>query len=272
MTKAPSHPDQAQLLAELGQHIETLTSSDGWRRWIQTAARFRNYSLHNQLLILSQRPEATRVAGFRAWQALGRQVKRGERGIAIFAPVVRRITGDERDEPTKIVSGFRVVYVFDLAQTEGEPLAELTLPAVRLADADLLARLISAAEHAGFAVRTVPRADDRVRGWWEPQAHRITLVDDYDVGSQCRTLLHELGHAHDVVDPVDATPVTAERELVAESVAYLTGRGLGLDLVEASATYVASWGGRPELGAELAQRVLKVAADVEQVIGQVRAA
>jgi len=268
---APSHPDQAQLLAELGQHIEALTSSEGWHRWIQTAARFRNYSLHNQLLILSQRPEATRVAGFRAWQALGRQVKRGERGIAIFAPVVRRVTGDE-DELTKVVSGFRVVYVFDLAQTEGEPLAELTLPAVRLADVDLFGRLVSAAEQAGVTVRAVPRADDRVRGWWEPQAHRITLVDGYDLGSRCRTLLHELGHAHDVDDPADVTPVTAERELVAEAVAYLVGRSLGLDLVEASATYVASWGGGPVLGAELAQRVLKVAADVELVLGQVRAA
>lgn len=262
MTTAPSL-SYPQLLEELGQHVETLRTTEGWQRWLELASRFRTYSLRNQLLILAQRPDATRVAGYRAWQALGRQVKRGERGIAILAPIVRR---REEDDDAKAVCGFRVVRVFDLAQTEGEPLAELELPPVQISDERLLDRLIAATEAAGFTVRTVPSAEDRVRGWWDPVLRRITLVDGFEPANRCRTLLHELGHAHDSVSESGIVASRAERELVAESVAYLVGRGIGLDLADASATYVASWGGGAEAIGALAEHVLGVAAAVEQTI------
>ncbi len=111
-----------------------------------TAAKFHSYSLGNLLLIRLQAPQATRVAGFRSWQSLGRQVRKGERGIAILAPCTYRpktsscttdstrqaLQEDERGGPAAPASrggqlrGFRVVHVFDVAQTEGEPLPEAT--------------------------------------------------------------------------------------------------------------------------------------------------
>lgn len=77
--------------------VEALTTGEDWLRFLAVARRFHTYSANNVLLILSQRPEATRVAGYKAWQALGRQVRAGERGIAILAPCTYRTRDDETD-------------------------------------------------------------------------------------------------------------------------------------------------------------------------------
>jgi hypothetical protein len=101
-------------------HSEQLTAL------LKTMARFHKYSWHNVALIVSQRPTATRVAGFQTWRSLGRFVRKGEKGIAILAPIVRRReaeAGSESDN-ARTVFGFRVAHVFDLEQTDGEPLAK----------------------------------------------------------------------------------------------------------------------------------------------------
>ena len=72
----------------LEQGIKDLTSSERWTAWLESAAKFHHYSFGNQLLIALQRPDASRVAGFRAWQELGRQVLKGEHGIRILAPML----------------------------------------------------------------------------------------------------------------------------------------------------------------------------------------
>ena len=77
----------ALLHDQLTASVEALVTSEDWRRMLDTASRFHQYSPANVLLILSQKPDATRVAGYKTWQSLGRQVKKGERGIGIFAPV-----------------------------------------------------------------------------------------------------------------------------------------------------------------------------------------
>ena len=74
----------------LTEHVATMRAGQDWQDWLNVAARFHHYSLNNVLLIAAQRPQATAVAGFGAWQALGRQVDKGEKGIAILAPNVQR--------------------------------------------------------------------------------------------------------------------------------------------------------------------------------------
>src|SRR5580700_7607033 len=91
--------------------------------------RFHRYSWGNTLLIASQRPTATHVAGFHAWHQLGRSVKKGEKGIVILAPMVvkQKDSAAEIEPPSKEpsrVAGFRAAYVFDVAQTEGQPLPQ----------------------------------------------------------------------------------------------------------------------------------------------------
>src|SRR5882672_11500477 len=98
-------------------HSETL------RNYLAAMARFHRYSLHNLILIVSQRPDATRVAGFHTWKQLGRNIKKGAKGIMILAPVVLRKNKEEatpEEDQGKPAVSFRVVYVFDKIDTEGK--------------------------------------------------------------------------------------------------------------------------------------------------------
>jgi antirestriction protein ArdC len=228
------------------------------------------------LLIQSQRPDATLVAGFRTWRDLGRTVKKGEHAIGIIAPMVRRgvvdaesnteCDADGAEEPQRILRGFKVVNVFDVSQTEGDRLPSHTMPTVTIPDWRLRDALIAATERAGFRVDLVDAAyEPGVRGWYDPRVRAISLVQTYTTGSQARTLLHELAHAHDPLVPgeLDDRP---NRELVAESAAFLVGVSLDMDLSDASAFYVTSWGGDREQMHTLAAQVLDIAGRIDEVI------
>ena len=105
----------------LVRSVEEIVTGDDWRGMLEVARRFHAYSANNVLLIYAQRPEATRVAGYRTWQRLGRQVGSGEHGIAILAPCLYRVpaeatAGDEMPasgQERRALHGFRVVHVFD---------------------------------------------------------------------------------------------------------------------------------------------------------------
>ena len=98
--------------------------SDRLTALLKTMGRFHKYSWHNVALIATQCPTATRVAGFQTWRTMGRFVRKGEKGIAILAPIVGRRHADADENDSKSVLGFRAAYVFDVAQTDGEPLPE----------------------------------------------------------------------------------------------------------------------------------------------------
>ena len=114
---------------QLESAVEHLVDSDEWRAMLEVAARFHTYSINNQLLIYLQCPQATRVCGYRAWQRVGRQVRKGERGIQILAPCrrVKALESEVSDEPERVqvLTGFRVVRVFDISQTDGDELPEV---------------------------------------------------------------------------------------------------------------------------------------------------
>ncbi len=123
---------KTDILDQLRAGIEQLTSSEQWTRWLDVQRRFHHYSCGNCLLISQQRPDASQVAGNRRWQQLGRQVRKGEKGIAILAPVGNRLRrtvededGVESEDVLRAVRAFRTAFVFDIAQTDGEPLPEI---------------------------------------------------------------------------------------------------------------------------------------------------
>src|ERR1700687_3842673 len=98
------------------------------RSYLSAMAKFHRYSLCNLMLILSQRPDATRIAVYQTWKQLGRWVKKGAKGILILAPLLVRKSEENVSQETKcerVAVGFRAVYVFDFADTEGESLPEL---------------------------------------------------------------------------------------------------------------------------------------------------
>lgn len=137
--------DRLQLaLQTLEQGIDSILSSEGFARYLQFLARFHSYSSSNVALILMQRPNATHVAGYKKWQELGRQVRKGEKGIAILVSHKRHIIweqGDVNDEQKDGgvtsertvftgVHSFGVGRVFDVSQTDGDPLPEPSRPEV----------------------------------------------------------------------------------------------------------------------------------------------
>jgi antirestriction protein ArdC len=215
-------------------------------------------------------PEATRVAGYKAWQSLGRQVRKGERGLRIFAPIVRRSQATDADtgEETQLqtLASFRLVSVFDISQTDGEPLAEQSMPEVAYADEETYCRLANIARQEGIQVVETDEPHSSARGWWDPGSRRITIVSRYSQASRTRTLLHELAHAFDPACDGFFGHARDERELVAESAAYLVGCSLGIELDAASAFYVSSWGGDTKRLQELAVQSLAVANRLEAAI------
>lgn len=214
--------------------LTDLTTDARWVQFLRVMGTFHRYSLNNTLLIFSQRPEATLVHGYRALQALGRQVQSGERGITILAPLVKRDREPDGDEETRQVVGFRTVSVFDIAQTQGDPIRGLPERLAGNQHAPLLAAIEAAIP---FPVRRV--ADLRgANGVFHIQDRTIAVLADLAPDMQVKTLLHEWAHG---LRSADDTWSRGEEEVVAESTAYVVASHFGLDTRAYSVGYVASW-------------------------------
>src|SRR5215212_9354843 len=118
-------------LTRLEQAVGAIHDSDTFRSYLDAQAKFHQYSFGNVLLILAAKPDATRVAGYQTWKSLGRQVRRGEKGLRIIVPMRGRTavspaeseTSDEEKPKTeRTIVRFGTGSVFDIAQTDGEPL------------------------------------------------------------------------------------------------------------------------------------------------------
>ena len=244
---------------KLQDAVAEIASGDDWKRMLKVASNFHRYSFNNHLMIFLQRPDATLVAGFRKWKTMGRSVKRGEKGIAIFAPCKYRtkIEDDDGEEKTlQQIRGFRVVHVFDISQTEGEEIPDLDAVRPKLLDGDspegIWDALVAQAETAGFEViRDQKRTEN---GYCDFLKKEIAVRPDVTPAQGLKTLVHELAHALLHGDHVVRTREIQEVEV--ESVAYIVCDALGLDSGGYSFAYVARWSdGRSELMRDTAERV-----------------
>lgn len=185
----------ASALERLRSGVTDLMTGDGWRAALEFRARLHTYSFLNSSLILVQRPDATMVAGFRRWQELGRQVNRGEKGIAILAPMLRT---DPDDPDRKVLTGFRTVYVFDVGQTSGEPIPQTPRPRQLEGDGPLVRAatraLVHVAQMEGVTIR-----DDLVHphalGAYAHATRTIRMRPGLAPMQYLKTLVHELAHA-----------------------------------------------------------------------------
>lgn len=231
---------RAALVQSLEAGFTRVQSSEEYRAYLSTLARFHNYSLNNVLLIYMQRPDAQRVAGFHAWQSLGRNVRKGEKGISILAPCTykAKVTNDQTGEEERVgVRGFRAVSVFDVAQTEGADLPEV--PCTRLSgdDRGLVASLEAIALREGLTIdRTPGRAGASTSGFYIRDRREIWVSPDLSPAATAKTLAHELGHHF-----AGHVGCRGEAETIAESVAYLVLGHAGIDAGEYSFGYLASW-------------------------------
>jgi antirestriction protein ArdC len=236
---------KANILDQLTEGITQLTSSQRWQDWLDMQSKFHHYSFNNTLLILTQRPDATRVAGFNAWRKLDRFVRKGEKGIWILAPMVYKTdAGDEPGDDTtkRVLRGFKPVAVFDLSQTDGQELTEVCIRLTGDEPGDAYTHLRTVAHGLGFTVE-----EDHLSGGTNGDCNfverRIRVEARNDERQQVKTLAHELAHAI-LHEPGEGRPDNrALMELEAESVAYVVCQNLGIETSDYSFGYVATWAG-----------------------------
>lgn len=235
--------------------------SDRLTALLRTMAQFHRYSFHNVCLIVTQRPEATRVAGFHAWRKLGRFVRKGEKGIAIMAPIIGRREADSDDTTAKTVVGFRAAYVFDVAQTDGAPLPDTAEAAGDPGGAT--DRLKAAIAARGIALDYVADLNGALG---TSSGGRIQVVAGLPPASEFMVLAHE--YAHELLHHGDDRPAARDvRELEAEAVAFVVGQGIGLDALDASRDYIQLYRGDSAALAESLGRIQRTATAILNALG-----
>lgn len=250
-----------QLVKQLDEGVASIQSSEDFKRWLKVASRFHTYSLNNQLLILFQYPSATRVAGYRTWQSLGRQVVKGAKGISILAPrPYERIVKDQASGTEEVLKGisFRTVSVFDISQTEGEALPAMTPDQLQSQEGEeLYIKLDELAEAEGLKVTHYDLqggGDDSqtdYNGYYLPGS-KLIFVKRAARSQMVKTLAHELVHHFDQGRELSSRD---ERETVAEAVAFIVTSYYGIDTTSYSFPYVAGWACKKE-GAEVIKAVM----------------
>ena len=233
--------------------VEKVLDGEEFKRYLAFAANFHRYSANNTLLVLLQRPDATRVAGYRRWQELGRQVMRGEEGLKILAPLFRSVEDEESGEKARVLCSFKVVKVFDVSQTDPLPGAE-SMPekprpralrgdsaAARTLEHSLLAFCGSLGVPVSEDDAEIDRLSPGANGVYLLRKKRIVLRSALAADGRAKTLAHELAHHllhRDLATSEEDRP-TLEAE--AEGVAYAVLSYFGVDASEYSFAYVARW-------------------------------
>ena len=252
--------EQAKQLSEAALHRLMTALEQG-----QSAALKQYLAVMSRLLIYSQYPRATRVGGYHFWLKLGRHVRKGEKGIAILAPMVgrKRSSDDEQlaeDERTRVF-GFRACHVWDVNQTDGKPLAEFAT--VKGDPQHYLTRLIEFVRSQNIALE-YDSAIAPARG--VSSGGKITLLPDLSPAEHLATLAHEC--AHEILHRGERRKETTHmvRETEAEAVAFIVCSAIGLDVNSASADYVLLHGGDKATLAESLALIQQTASVILQAI------
>lgn len=248
-----------QLITALNEgRSETLT------QYLAAIGRFHRYSFGNVMLIASQKPTATHVAGFHTWHKLGRFVKRGEKGILILAPIVRRknetAKQDDTDESSTAV-GFRAAYVFDVSQTDGKELP--TIGSVHGDPRDYRERLVKFVTQQGIALEY---SADIAPARGISAGGKITLLPAQSPAEEFATLAHELAHEMMHRDERRGSTSKRTRETEAEAVAFVICHAVGLDTGSASQDYIQLYHGDAKLLTESLEHIQKAATQILDTI------
>lgn len=284
------------MIKRIDEGVKAVFQSDKYKEYLKFASKFTDYSARNTMLINMQKPEATLVAAYGKWKQLGRQVQKGETGISILAPVSYKTNqvleterpavdefgnqlynadGTEKMETVENpVTGlaFKKVYVFDVSQTEGkelpDPVTELT------GDID------SARKEAVFAaLKKVTGIDIEfkdikggAKGYYSSTNNQIVIKSGMSDAQTLKTAFHEA--AHNLLHDPKKNIVTAkaprnEKEVQAESVAFMVAEKFGIDTSEYSFPYIASWSDGKQLEQlkntlqEIQAAAKKISAEIE---------
>lgn len=241
---------QAEALHEqIAVQVEQLHDTGAWERFLTFSSAFHAYSLSNVLLILSARPEASQVAGFRKWLTLGRAVRKGERGIRVIGYSTKKNThvNDDGEEEETRSPRFPILSVFDISQTdvvdpELAAAGELTRQIEGADDYGIIAALTGYLEREGWTVTREPMPGQK-NGYARPEGRTVAIREDLSPAQAAKTLIHETAHilAGHVDDLAGYVEHRGRAETEAESVAFVVAGMLGLDTSAYSIGYIAGW-------------------------------
>jgi hypothetical protein len=248
----------SEAIEQLSQALEA-GHSERLREYLAAMARFHRYSLHNIMLIASQRPDASHVAGFQTWKQLGRFVKKGAKGILILAPVVLRkeAKSDNQEEETERTAiRFRAVYVFDVVDTDGRPLPELGD-----AEGDPSGHTQRLKEFIASRGIQLEYSDAIYPAQGQCSPGKIVLLPGQSAAEEFATLAHETAHAllHGQARRSETTKTVRETE--AEAVAFVVCEAIGLK-AQNSADYIQLYSGDKETLADSLEHVQQASAEI----------
>lgn len=254
-------PTTTELHEKLVHQLEQLITGDDWTAMMHTISRFHSYSARNVMLIQAQRPDATRVAGYSTWKQVGRQVKKGAKGIGILAPCRTRTTQHDDEQLTTSRVTFRMAYVFDESDTEGEELTEVTAELLAgEAPENIWSIVVEMIEARGFSLDRQDCTPANGITRWRDKS--VSVRPQLEPAQAVKTLLHELGHI--ICDHgSEPRPSRDIAEIEAESIAYIVCAAIGIESNDYSFPYVAHWsGGDINLVRTTADRVVSRAHEI----------
>ena len=267
-----------EITAGIEKGIQELFESDRYRNYLTTMSRFHRYSLNNVMLIHAQKPDATLVAGFNKWKnSFGRHVKKGEKGIQILAPTPYKIKQEEQklDPDTKLplldengepvteekevtIPMFKVVSVFDVSQTDGRPLPQISSTLTGdVAEYEVFLEALHRTSPVPISFQAMEPGMD---GYFAPKKQEIFLREGMSQVQTICAAVHEIAHSklHDyehmteLADDGETILVPGEKsrnteEVEAESVSYAVCQYFGIETAENSFGYIATWSQGKEL-------------------------
>ena len=280
-----------EITARLEQGVQAIFDSDRYKEFLTAMSKFHDYSLNNTILIAMQ--GGNLVMGFRQWEKeFDRHVKKGEKGIKIFAPapykvkkLVDKIDPETRkpmldregkaikEEKEITVPAFKVITVFDISQTEGKEFPDLSVKPL-LADVEQYEDFFAALEKASPVPIAFEQITNGANGYFSLTDKRIAIKEGVSELQAVKTAIHEIAHAklHDV--DLNAPPEQQNRvdrhtrEVEAESVAYTVCQHFGLDTSDYSFGYVAGWSSGKEM-TELKASLETIQATAKELITEI---
>ena len=263
-----------QITDKLEKGVKDVFQSDKYKQFLNVMAKFPRYSVNNTMLIMMQRPDAQLCQSFTGWKQMGRDVKKGEKGISILAPAPYKIEREQTKldekgrpvfdadgEPVKekvevTIRAFKVVKTFDLSQTDGKELPTIG-PSELMGNIEGYPKLLQALQEISPVPVSFELIDGDAKGFYHLEDKKIVVQDGMSEVQTIKTLLHEMAHQklHDKDNVPEAKDISRNgKEVEAESVAYVVCQHYGINTSDYSFSYVAGWSeGKetPELKASL---------------------
>lgn len=252
-----------EVFEKIIDNLQTIVNNGEYEKFLKFQKNFRNYSFNNLILIFSQFPDATKVAGKSTWQKLKRTVNKDAKKIWILAPIpqkfnkkVKKVIDGEETEETVIVeyNKYRFVYVYDISQTTGQDLVDEQEP-INITDmVSFYDKLKSFSEFPIIEKQLLGSS----QGYYSPTNKQIVIKNSLSLNMKVSVLLHELSHA--LYDDFDYAKERNLSEVFVESIAYIVANHFGLDTSMCSFDYICNWSkGEPNIVINLGNRIQKCA-------------